>query len=213
MPRPDRRWQTVALVVALAVAALVFSRWPGLDLTVSALFYRLPAGFWLADLAWLETFRNLLWDLTIVTFVVAVVGVGLARTRRPLLGVGPLVLLTLGFIWVQRREARWLIGLGTLGAAAIGVAAALTLGTERVARLPQILGNLFAGDAPGDHTTEIRLSLYRAGWRAFLDSPWLGHGWVRLMKSAAPYQDPALHEFVKGLPQLHNDVFATLQQD
>lgn len=88
MPRPDRRWQTVALVVALAVAALVFSRWPGLDLTVSALFYRLPAGFWLADLAWLETFRNLLWDLTIVTFVVAVVGVGLARTRRPLLGVG-----------------------------------------------------------------------------------------------------------------------------
>ena len=147
------------------------------------------------------------WSLLLPLTIVGGVAVALmGGSRGPLLGIIPLVLLTLGFIWVQRREARWLIGLGTLGAAAAGVAAVLALGTERVVRLPQILGNLFAGDASGDQTTEIRLSLYRAGWRAFLDAPWLGHGWVRLMKSAAPYQDPALHEFVKGLPQLHNDV-------
>jgi O-antigen ligase len=57
----------------------------------------------------------------------------------------------------------------------------------------------------GDETTRIRLILYKAGWKAFQDSPWIGHGWANLMSSIRPYlaASDLQHD---SLPQLHNDM-------
>jgi len=83
---PTRR-AAVALAIAFGVAAAAFLIWPILDLRVAALFYRPDTGFWLGALPGVEPFRNFIWDLTILTFVVAIVGAGLALAGRPLLGV------------------------------------------------------------------------------------------------------------------------------
>jgi O-antigen ligase len=63
-----------------------------------------------------------------------------------------------------------------------------------------------------DTNTSLRLALYEAGVRAFLEAPVFGHGWARLTTSVAPYLNanasltPELREFALNLPQLHNDV-------
>lgn len=83
----EPRHAAPVLAITIVLAGLVFAVWPGLDLWVSSVFYRPATGFWLAQLPWLEAFRNLMWDLTIMAFVVAVVGVGLGLAGRPLLRV------------------------------------------------------------------------------------------------------------------------------
>ena len=109
------------LAVALAVAAFLFAVWPMLDVQLSALFFRPETGFWLERVPGLEAFRNLVWDLTIMVFVVALAGAGLALVRRPLLGVtqsdwvyiavlyllGPILLVnvTLKAHWGRARPA------------------------------------------------------------------------------------------------------------
>lgn len=87
MSEIDPRRAGGGLAAACAVAALVFSLWPGLDLQASGLFYRPGAAFWLAQVSGIEAFRNLVWDLTIMVFVIALAGVALALAGRPLLGV------------------------------------------------------------------------------------------------------------------------------
>ena len=111
----------LALALAFVVAVIAFTVWPGVDLQVSALFYRPATAFPLAQLPALEAFRNVIWDLTIVTFVVAVAGAGLALAGRPLIGVplrdwayiavlyllGPILLvnMTLKAHWGRARPA------------------------------------------------------------------------------------------------------------
>jgi O-antigen ligase len=74
----------------------------------------------------------------------------------------------------------------------------------RMARLPGIIGAILSGDLDKgvDRTAAFRLDLYQAGWRAFQDSPLIGHGWSRIMDAATPHlRTPEL----ASLPQLHND--------
>lgn len=83
----DPRRAGLWLVIAGLLAALIFGLWPSVDLHLSALFYRPPAGFWLAQVPGVETFRNLMWDLTILVFVIALAGMLLSLAGRPLIGV------------------------------------------------------------------------------------------------------------------------------
>lgn len=146
------------------------------------------------------------WSLWLPVAIAVAAGVTLlTQSRGPLLGVGPLALLTLVALWRVRLRGRGLwIALVTLILLACIALAALVSG--RVAALPHIVTGVFQGGGTGDPSVEIRLNLYRAGWRAFSDAPWLGHGWARLMSAPMAYIPPDFVQLVKPLHHLHNDV-------
>ncbi len=82
----DRRVWWV-LLAALALAALLFTALPAVDLKTSALFYRQGAGFPLARAQWLETARQLIWDLSLLVFGLAAAGLLAALMGRGLRGL------------------------------------------------------------------------------------------------------------------------------
>jgi len=92
-----------------------------------------------------------------------------------------------------------------LGALAVTAILALLLLQGRAATMLTIFQQLASGSAVVDETTRIRLEFYEAGWQAFLQSPWIGHGWANLMEAATPHLRPEYLEFTR-YRQLHNDV-------
>jgi O-antigen ligase len=117
-----------------------------------------------------------------------------------------LLILTAQFLWRTRlRGNGWFVAGTLLGVILLGIGA-LQFAGGRITHLPRLVASFFGGESMGDATTDIRLALYRAGWRAFLDAPWLGHGWARLMSAPLPYLDPSFLDDIKTLHQLHNDV-------
>ncbi|MEO6013287.1 MAG: O-antigen ligase family protein [Devosia sp.] len=141
-----------------------------------------------------------------LTIAAAIATSLITQSRGPLIAVVPLLLLTGLMLWRARFARQWWIVLAGGAAIALVAIAAMLLGSERLAHLPQIVTQLLGGGETADRTTNIRLALYEAGWRTFLDAPWFGHGWVRLMSSAVAYLDPRYLDDVKILRQLHNDV-------
>ncbi|MBI4920912.1 MAG: O-antigen ligase family protein [Devosia nanyangense] len=147
------------------------------------------------------------WSLFLpLTLVLAVATTVLTQSRGPLIAVVPLLLFTGGFLWFTRFRGSWLLGGAVAALVALIAAAAYLLEHGRISRLPGILAGLFSGETIVDHTTAVRLALYEAGWKAFLDSPWIGHGWARLMSSVLPYMSSEMADYARRLPQLHNDV-------
>lgn len=71
MPSLDHRkaglWFATAFVLVLALFAI----WPQVDIAVSSWFYRPGAGFWLAEDPWVEGARNIVWNLSILVFVLS----------------------------------------------------------------------------------------------------------------------------------------------
>jgi O-antigen ligase len=125
-------------------------------------------------------------------------------SRGPLLGVLPLSVLAVVFVMRETRINRALVG-GVIGIGAVGLLVAGIAFSGRVGALLEIARDLWGGSEVADRTTSIRLKLYQAGYQAFLDSPWIGHGWANLMASIKPYL--ATDDLVWAtLPQLHNDV-------
>lgn len=82
MPGLDHRKASLWLAVAFLLALALFVIWPGLDIVVSSWFHRPEAGFWLAEDPWLERVRNLVWDLSILVFVLSAAVFVLALVRR-----------------------------------------------------------------------------------------------------------------------------------
>ncbi|MGC1487812.1 MAG: phosphatase PAP2 family protein [Albidovulum sp.] len=76
------------LAAGFAALMLVFTVWPGIDLWVTAQFYRPGQGFWLAGAPWLGSFRHAVWDLSIVMLVASLIGLVMALVKRPLLRIG-----------------------------------------------------------------------------------------------------------------------------
>ncbi len=123
-------------------------------------------------------------------------------SRGPLIAVAPLALLGMVFL-TRALRLRWPVvaGIGAAVIAALGATAWLLGG--RIARMPQILAQVLAGEHVADRNTVSRLDLYQAAWHAFRQEPLLGHGWANLMEAASPFlADPSLAR----LPQLHNDL-------
>jgi O-antigen ligase len=134
--------------------------------------------------------------------VAGVVTVLLTQSRGPLIALGPLSIV--GAIFLARSlKIKWPYVTGGLLVAFLSVATwVISLG-GRMARLPHIFWALLSGDTFTDRTTEYRLDLYQAAWRAYQQSPIIGHGWARIMEAAAPFlNNPKLAK----LPQLHNDL-------
>lgn len=88
MERPDLRGMGGWLGLTTALAVATFAIAPQIDLDVSAWFYDPKTGFWLAGLAWLESFRQLVWNLSIMMFVLSLAGLGFAWAKKPLLSLG-----------------------------------------------------------------------------------------------------------------------------
>jgi lipid A 4'-phosphatase len=88
MGQNDMARRGVLLAVTLLAAGAIFTLWPWLDLWISARFYQPGQGFLLTASSGLERFRNLIWDLSIMVFVVSLAGVGMALVGKPLLRIG-----------------------------------------------------------------------------------------------------------------------------
>ncbi|MHB1109030.1 MAG: O-antigen ligase family protein [Devosia sp.] len=125
-------------------------------------------------------------------------------SRGPLVAVPPLGIVAAVFLarhlQLKRRHVLLFLGLGivAIGLLAVGL-------QDRFISIFRAAGDILSGAAVSDETTRIRLVLYEAGVRAYLESPWLGHGWARLMSAVVPYLPPADLRHA-ALPQLHNDM-------
>lgn len=127
----------------------------------------------------------------------------MTQSRGPLLALIPLGIAAAIFIARSLRINWWFVAFGLLAGIAATVLWVMSLG-GRMARLPGIIGALLSGDLDRgvDRTAAFRLDLYQAGWKAFQDSPLIGHGWARIMEAAIPYLK---NDRLASLPQLHND--------
>lgn len=93
-------------------------------------------------------------------------------------------------------------GLAVLAIAFLVVAAQLHI--PRLETIARTISELVAGEPVSDTSVAIRLSLLAAAWNAFLQSPWVGHGWDDLMNAIVPFLPPNWD--TQGSPHLHNDV-------
>ena len=125
----------------------------------------------------------------------------MTQSRGPLLALVPLGIAAAIFIARSLRISWWFVSVGLLAAIAATALWVVSLG-GRMAKLPGIFYSLLSGDFVRDRTTEYRLDLYQAGWKAFNESPLIGHGWARIMAAAAPHLE---NRRLASLPQLHND--------
>jgi O-antigen ligase len=116
------------------------------------------------------------------------------------------LIFTTIMLWRTRFRHDPRFWLAAAGLCVLIVAAGLYVAGGRIYALPRIVASFIGGEAIADNTTNIRLALYHAGWPTFLEAPWFGHGWARLMSSILPYVDPNYLDYAKNLPQLHNDV-------
>jgi membrane-associated PAP2 superfamily phosphatase len=83
---PERR-DFVWLAVAMIVAAIVFSLWPGLDLATTGLFYTPGQGFVLDRSPALTTMRWAIWYLVEASVALTLLGLVLAVIRIRLIGL------------------------------------------------------------------------------------------------------------------------------
>lgn len=125
----------------------------------------------------------------------------MTQSRGPLLALVPLGIAAAIFLARSLRINWWWVTVGLLAGVAATAMWVMSLG-GRMAKLPGIFYSLLSGDFVRDRTAEFRLDLYQAGWRAFRDSPIVGHGWARIMDAASPYLK---NDKLAALPQLHND--------
>lgn len=143
--------------------------------------------------------------------LLGVATVSITASRGPMLAIVPLVILC-AVIVARHFKVRPAIAVpATLGYLALCALILFGL-NDRIGTLFGIVENVTEGGLVQDTNAALRLALYEAGFRAFLDAPIFGHGWARLMTSVAPYLaanpslTPEMQEFAAALPQLHNDI-------
>lgn len=149
----------------------------------------------------LQRFRSFLWFAPVLAALTAL----LTGSRGPLIALAPFVLI----VAVASLKARHVSTARILAAAlvtALLAGALLFLPLRGEASIAQQLQRLVSGFALSDPSATARLSLYQAGFRAFMDAPLLGHGWVDLMSSIRPYLPEEHLDYARRLKHLHNDI-------
>jgi O-antigen ligase len=150
----------------------------------------------------LRTTRGLLF---VAAPLLAVAAVVLSGSRGPLLAVPVLSLFSILYFGATRFRGSRAYAIGAVAAVFLGTAAAMLLLGTRSASIVEVATQVATGSEVTDETTRIRLVLYKAGWQAFLQQPWIGHGWADLMEAVKPFLAP--EDLVHAeLPQLHNDL-------
>lgn len=110
--------------------------------------------------------------------VLAIVAVWLSGSRGPLLAVPPMclaALLVLGFIRLQRRWAWALTISAALLIALVGTWLWISPYATGIPAAGEVVAYLRYG-VTADHSVATRIVMYESGIRAFLASPWYGHG-------------------------------------
>ena len=130
--------------------------------------------------------------------VVLLTGARGAMVAFPILTAAAFILL------IRNKWIAVAAGVGTplllAGAAVMG-----SFGSSRLASIAGFVSDMAAGGPIRDDAIRIRVELYKAGWEAFQQSPWTGHGWARLMSSVEPFLAEADKQHAQ-LPHLHNEV-------
>jgi O-antigen ligase len=124
------------------------------------------------------------------------------ESRGPLLAFALLVPTALVFVIRKLDRRRALLVIGGVMIAVIAVVGVVAL-QGRLGSVLRIPGALLSGEGV-DGTTRARLVFYDTGLKAFLESPWIGHGWNDIMSAVQPF----LSERQQGLirfKHLHND--------
>ncbi|MDR3470329.1 MAG: O-antigen ligase family protein [Devosia sp.] len=131
--------------------------------------------------------------------------VDLMSGARSALVVFPLLTVLAVILLVQRRAVAAAIGGGAVVLFGGAVGIALLLHNSRVASVIEIARAMLGGGTVADEATRERLVLYRAGWSAFQQAPWLGVGWHERMQAITPLL-PDADRALGGLPHLHNEM-------
>jgi O-antigen ligase len=119
------------------------------------------------------------WRYTYLLAPLAGLCITLISTSRGPLVVFVALACVLALILIRRR---WIALFAGLVVAALVLAALFIFQDQlgRIGRLPSIFMTLLGGrEDLGDQSANIRWSLYRSSWEAFLESPWIGHGWAQ----------------------------------
>lgn len=127
----------------------------------------------------------------------------LSGSRGPLVAV-PFMAAAAALLLMPSRRHAVIAILGAIAAFAALLLSAETLGLERLGSLLEIGREILQGERPADAATGIRMSIYRAGIAAFLESPWIGYGWSQITIAPQPWFDDPVP--LKAYSHLHNDL-------
>jgi len=146
------------------------------------------------------------WKIPLLLAPVFATGVAvLSGSRGPLLAVPVLavvfVVLNVRRWWLFVALAVALLALG-LGATALVWPA----GWERLSSMATIATELFTTGRVNEQSGHERQLMYETAWPAFLDAPWVGHGWARMLDAIAPYLPNGLATFAQVHLHLHSDL-------
>lgn len=145
--------------------------------------------------------------LLLLAPVLGVVGALLTGSRGPVLAAVPLALIALIFL-TRRPFASILITLLTGVIMAILLSIFWPSAFSRLETLYRMGVSLVTQGAIEERSTALRLEMYYGAFKAFLDSPWFGHGWENKFSALAPYF-PADWDGFKGHHHLHADLADT----
>ena len=144
--------------------------------------------------------------LYVLAPVLAIATTVLTTSRGPLLAVPFAIVAAAIWFWRVSFGGSARVGWMLLGGLVIvGAALALVLFNTRAATILAVVEAIARGEAVLDSSSQQRLALWQAGWQAFVQSPWIGHGWANIMESVRPFLSEADQGLIT-LPQLHNDV-------
>ena len=153
--------------------------------------------------------------------LLAIVALVLSGSRGALLAapfaiaVAAVFILTHPAIRHPWRLLAMLAGGGLLAILALVVAGAVTGNISlnaiwlRFEGIAATIGQVLGAGRTDDGSTNQRLDMLTAAWRAFFDAPWLGHGWGNFAHAASPYMDlssPIYGGVEDPYFMFHNDV-------
>tara|TARA_R110002051_G_scaffold318644_1_gene401266 strand:- start:21528 stop:22745 length:1218 start_codon:yes stop_codon:yes gene_type:complete len=132
----------------------------------------------------------------------------LAASRGPLLAVAavlPVFLIVLNF---HSKRLALFLTIAIAVVTIVGFAALEALAPGQLARVQNMVtvipDALFHWDTE-DNSTNIRLGLLGAGFEAFKDAPWFGHGWGSIISATHPHMGDWLFSRAEGFDYLHNE--------
>lgn len=136
--------------------------------------------------------------------VMAGIAVVLSGTRGAIVAMVAMVVMALLAGAVLRVYSRRVM-LAMAIAIALALAVVLALGGNQIYGIQRVFDDIaatLASGAPTDHSTSLRLQMYLGAFRAFLDSPVIGHGPLAFTAVADALADTSFG----GAPHLHNDL-------
>jgi O-antigen ligase len=149
--------------------------------------------------------------------VLGILAAFLSGSRGSLLAV-PFALVIAGVFVLTDPRTRdpWRILLLAVAAGVAGTAAAIALAgiaavdlnafAERVRQIATTMIELVRGGSTSDIASMQRLDMLNAAYGAFLDAPWLGHGWGNFQAAALPYNTLTINYLMTSHFMFHNDI-------